>query len=1135
MSTRGGGFPVRCDRLSLPRGIVRSHFSASSRDPSMNPIARLIVQSLAVSVRIACALGCATAFANAQVTLSVDRLDGGDPGAPAPANLVVVDVFADVAATDTWTAAGLRATTANGAVLRYGAGSALVNPGLADRFVTSVSRPLARDADARFNGALAAIAGRYDPTGPTATASAGEVNVAWFSSPPATSTSPSVDGYIARVVIDISRVVGIDPATIVVAPGLPPAGTVPLLVSQPASAGSTVAGTVAATYDVPTVTGIDWCVYANAAVSVVLGVDRLDGRDPGAPAPANLVVVDVFADVAATDTWTAAGLRATTANGAVLRYGAGNALLNPGLADRFVTSVSRPLARNADARFNAALAAIAGRYDPTGPTATATAGEVNVTWFSSPPATSTSPSVDGYIARVVIDISRAIGIDPATIVVAPGLPPAGTVPLLVSQPASAGSTVAGTVAATYDVPAVTGTDWCVYANAVASVVLAVDRLDGADPGAPAPANLVVVDVFADVAPTDTWTAAGLRATTANGAVLRYGAGSALVNPGLADRFVTSVSRPLARDADARFNGALAAIAGRYDPTGPTATASAGEVNVAWFSSPPATSTSPSVDGYIARVVIDISGAIGIDPATIVVAPGLPPAGTVPLLVSQPASAGSTVAGTVAATYDVPAVTGTDWCVYAPSCASYAASSDPTTGTCNALPFGAAASPSLTTVFAQNNGGAIGGAVYFDVTVAAGLYLDGLALNTNVAVGTNLMVDVYRTALGGSYVTSAANPAAWIPETAGFGVAAGVDVPSMIELNSPFLLTPGTYGIAVVARNFNHRYTTGANSYGGANLSIAAGAASNVPFTGILQPRTANVSVGYHTVATAFGNVRYQTIVRRDQLAAGPITGLAFAACATGRHWNDTLEVRMSHVPAGHVLSTTFAANLPAPVTVLSASDHRWHVTGDTWNEIGLQSAFVYDGISDVVVDIVARGNFHTAAAAFHRESNVPRVAAWGWTGSPPSAAIGANTAADNLGTKVRLQRGCADAAEFGWSCGPLRAGHSGLPVLGQTFGFTCSNAPANQPVYLSLGVNNQSPRFPFDLSGIGLVNCTAFHDAITSVSTVANGLGDGVYQLNFPYTPTSVGFLFYGQCIAIDVAATGGVAISNYVRMVVGL
>lgn len=232
------------------------------------------LQKLTIVAMLAAA---AAGAANAQVSLSVDRLDGADPGAPAPAGLVVFDVLADVATTDTWTATGLRASAANGAVLVYGAGNALVNPSLPDPeepplpidpFVTCVSKPLTRAASGRFLNAGAAVAGRYSPSGATATATASELNVAWFASPPAISTSPSVDGYIARLVIDISGAVGIDPATITVSTGLPPAGTVVLLVSEPCSGGpgsgcpGGPAGTAAATFDFAVLSGINWSVYA---------------------------------------------------------------------------------------------------------------------------------------------------------------------------------------------------------------------------------------------------------------------------------------------------------------------------------------------------------------------------------------------------------------------------------------------------------------------------------------------------------------------------------------------------------------------------------------------------------------------------------------------------------------------------------------------------------------------------------------------------------------------------------------------------------------------------------------------------------------------------------------------------------
>src|SRR6185295_8097341 len=89
----------------------------------------------------AAAIGAPAALA--QVTVSVDRLDGSEPGTPVPANLVVIDVFVDVATTDVWTAAGMRGLAFNGATLVYaGAGGplSLINPGLGSRFVTCLSK-----------------------------------------------------------------------------------------------------------------------------------------------------------------------------------------------------------------------------------------------------------------------------------------------------------------------------------------------------------------------------------------------------------------------------------------------------------------------------------------------------------------------------------------------------------------------------------------------------------------------------------------------------------------------------------------------------------------------------------------------------------------------------------------------------------------------------------------------------------------------------------------------------------------------------------------------------------------------------------------------------------------------------------
>ena len=66
--------------------------------------------------------------------------------------------------------------------------------------------------------------------------------------------------------------------------------------------------------------------------------------------------------------------------------------------------------------------------------------------------------------------------------------------------------------------------------------------------------------------------------------------------------------------------------------------------------------------------------------------------------------------------------------------------------------------------------------------------------------------------------------------------------------------------------------------------------------------------------------------RADLGVAGTLRSLSFSSQVTGRHWNDSLLVRLSHVPAGHTLSTNFATNLPTPHTIslgIAGKPARW--------------------------------------------------------------------------------------------------------------------------------------------------------------------------------------------------------------------
>lgn len=205
----------------------------------------------------------------------------------------------------------------------------------------------------------------------------------------------------------------------------------------------------------------------------------------------------------------------------------------------------------------------------------------------------------------------------------------------------------------------------------------VDLFDPSDAGyEPLPPNRVILDVFVDVAPTDVWTASGVHVRVPydlyqGGAVrLLYASTDdpntaqpdQLVNPGYESRFLTSISKPRAnRGGVGRFENASVSIAGAYAPTNPIASATGYDLNVAYFAMPLETQSSPSVDGYIARIALDVNPWLYYPPWIFELATGP----TVPLgaLVIAEFKTYETHPGIGAATLDDPAVVGSDWYLY----------------------------------------------------------------------------------------------------------------------------------------------------------------------------------------------------------------------------------------------------------------------------------------------------------------------------------------------------------------------------------------------------------------------------------------------------------------------------------------
>lgn len=153
---------------------------------------------------------------------------------------------------------------------------------------------------------------------------------------------------------------------------------------------------------------------------------------------------------------------------------------------------------------------------------------------------------------------------------------------------------------------------------------------------------------------------------------------------------------------------------------------------------------------------------------------------------------------------------------------------------------------LTTTFANDNGGTLGGAVYFELTCTApaGLTITDLDLNFSSAAGTVGSIDLYLAANSSLPITQP-----WGLTSSGPATSAGPGLPSNVVLTPPVRLGLGcTVGVALVANGLAHAYTNGSTFpqvYSTPELTLSAGQASNVPFTGAaLQPRIVNTNIRY---------------------------------------------------------------------------------------------------------------------------------------------------------------------------------------------------------------------------------------------------------------------------------------------------
>jgi hypothetical protein len=316
-------------------------------------------------------------------------------------------------------------------------------------------------------------------------------------------------------------------------------------------------------------------------------------------------------------------------------------------------------------------------------------------------------------------------------------------------------------------------------------------------------------------------------------------------------------------------------------------------------------------------------------------------------------------------------------------------------------------------------------------------------------------------------------------------------------------------------------------------NAASGGCNVIPF-GHTSTSDANWSNQlYHQLITP-SEVNNQT---------GLICDLGFAPCVTGVRKFKTIEIKLDYFQgSGTTMSTTFSSNISSKaVTVLNATDYAWHVTGNQWNRIGLQTPFLYipsRGPLIVQVKVTGAGSVNTSTSfpGFHTGAR-QRVYAFGrsWSGNQPPATGGTSSSSAQ---KIEIVYTAADLGKFGESCPGSNSKTpsldlTGSAVLGKSLTMALTNALPSTPAYLVVGLAQL--QMPFDLGLAGAPGCRLYisNEIIVLVKTDTNG--GYSRSFNVPNASSLVCTKVFLQMLPFDGKANPfGATASNYGRIMVG-
>jgi hypothetical protein len=283
----------------------------------------------------------------------------------------------------------------------------------------------------------------------------------------------------------------------------------------------------------------------------------------------------------------------------------------------------------------------------------------------------------------------------------------------------------------------------------------------------------------------------------------------------------------------------------------------------------------------------------------------------------------------------------------------------------------------------------------------------------------------------------------------------------------------------------------------------------------------------------------QVLVSRFRFANVPvrIDSLSFAPTADAAMAFQRLIVRMGYLPAD-LLDFDFANNRSTTMaTVLDVQRFSWPLREGEWNDLGLQTPFVYTpALGNLVIEIQATNI--TGATSFCFGPRTATGTSLGvfadYTGAAPTSGSGVPNVAllrigEGLATTSYLGQGCNGSSGTAPALGILGTGQ-----LGTTASIVLSNARPSQLALLLFGFSTGAP-LPQDLTVLGMPGCFRYCDAANTVGLLTNTSGVASFPLVIPNQGSLVGAVLYEQYFAADATANAaGFVAANYGRILVG-